>query len=59
LANTKGCGNKGDPQKILSFLKTIEPLNEESAKKMIAEIEEGRKRAVQRNSDCGDGSLKE
>jgi predicted CopG family antitoxin len=43
------CANKGDPQKILEFLKTHEPLKEEDALKMTAEIEEGRKRAIQRN----------
>jgi len=43
------CENKGDPQKILEFLKTNKPLSEESAKKITAELEKGRKRAVPRN----------
>ena len=43
------CENKGDPQKILEFLKANGPISEESAQKMTAEIDEGRKRAVQRN----------
>ena len=42
------CENKGDPGKILEFLNTHEPISDEEAQKMIAEIEEGRKRAVPR-----------
>lgn len=42
------CQNKGDPQKILQFLNTHEPLSEESAKQIIAEMEEGRKRSYPR-----------
>ena len=45
----EGCENKGDPQKILRFLKANEPLSEESAKKMTAELKKGRARAVPRN----------
>jgi len=41
--------SKGDPQKILEFLNTHCPLSEDSAKKMTAELEKGRKRAIQRN----------
>jgi len=43
------CENKGDPEKILEFLNTHEPISEEDAQKMTAELEEGRKRAVRRN----------
>jgi predicted CopG family antitoxin len=43
------CENKGDPEKILAFLNTHEPLSEEEAQKMTAELNEGRKRAIQRN----------
>jgi predicted CopG family antitoxin len=42
------CQNKGDPKRMLDFLDTREALSEESAKKIISEIERGRKRAVQR-----------
>lgn len=42
------CENKGDPEKILEFINAHEPISEEDAQKMIAEIEEGRKRAVPR-----------
>jgi len=42
------CENKGDPEKILEFLNTHEPISEEEAQRMITEIEEGRKRAVPR-----------
>ena len=42
------CENKGDPKKILEFLDTHEALREEGAQKIIAEIKEGRKRAVPR-----------
>ena len=45
----KECSNKGDPQKILDFLKTHETISEADALKMTAEIKEGRKRAIQRN----------
>jgi hypothetical protein len=41
--------NKGDPEKILEFLNTHEPISEEDAQKMTAELEKGRKRAVPRN----------
>jgi hypothetical protein len=43
------CENKGDPEKILEFLNTHEPISEEDAQKMTAELEKGRKRAVERN----------
>jgi predicted CopG family antitoxin len=43
------CESKGDPKKILEFLNTHEPLSEEDAREMTAELEEGRKRAVPRN----------
>ena len=43
------CERKGDPDKILEFLNTHEPLSEEDAQKMMAEVEAGRKRAVQRS----------
>lgn len=43
------CENKGDPKKILEFLNTHAPISEEDAQKMIAELEEGRKRSAQRN----------
>jgi len=42
------CQNKGDSKRLLDFLDTHEALGEESAKKIISEIERGRKRAVQR-----------
>ncbi len=42
------CQNKGDPEKILEFLSTHEPLSEEDAQEMIAEVENGRKRAIPR-----------
>ena len=42
------CESKGDPKKILEFLKNHEPISEESAERMKREIEEGRKRATQR-----------
>ncbi len=42
------CENKGDPEKILEFINTHKRISEEEAQKMIAEIEEGRKRAVPR-----------
>lgn len=44
----EGCENKGDPKKILDFLVSNQPLSEESAEKMTAELETGRRRAVQR-----------
>jgi predicted CopG family antitoxin len=43
------CQNKGNPQKILEFLNTHEPLSEEDAKEMIEEVDKGRKRASPRN----------
>ena len=43
------CQSKGDPEKILEFLNTHEPLSKEDAQRMTAEIKEGRKRAIQRN----------
>jgi len=43
------CENKGDPQRILDFIDTHEALSEESAEKITAELDESRKRAVQRN----------
>ena len=43
------CENKGDPEKILEFLNMHEPISKEDAQKMTAELEKGRKRAVQRN----------
>lgn len=43
------CENKGDPEKILEFLNTHEPLSKEDAQKMTAELKKGRKRAVPRN----------
>jgi predicted CopG family antitoxin len=43
------CENKGDPRRILDFLKTHEALSKESAEKMIDELEKGRKRAVSRS----------
>jgi predicted CopG family antitoxin len=43
------CESKGDPKKILEFLNTHEPLSEEDAREMTAELEKGRKRAVPRN----------
>ena len=42
------CENKGDPEKILEFLNSHEPLSEEDAQEIITQVEEGRKRAVQR-----------
>ena len=45
----EGCENKGDPKRILAFLKANGPLSEETAQKMAAELEKGRKRAVPRN----------
>ena len=42
------CENKGDPEKILEFLNLHEPLSEEDAQEIITQVEEGRKRAVQR-----------
>ena len=43
------CESKGDPKKILEFLNTHEPLSEEDAQEMTAELDKGRKRAVPRN----------
>jgi predicted CopG family antitoxin len=43
------CENRGDPQRILDFIDTHEALSEESVEKITAELEESRKRAVQRN----------
>jgi hypothetical protein len=43
--------NKGDPKEILNFLKAHEPLSEEDAEKMIAEVEKGRKRIVAQKID--------
>ena len=37
---------KGDPNEILNFLKEHEPISNEEAEKIIAEIEQGRKHAV-------------
>ena len=42
------CENKGDPKRILDFLNSHEALSEESAQKMSAELEKGRKRSVPR-----------
>jgi predicted CopG family antitoxin len=42
------CENKGDPERILEFLNSHEPLSEEDAQEIITQVEEGRKRAVQR-----------
>jgi len=42
---------KGDPKKTLKFLKKHEPITEEEAKKIITEVEEGRKRTVVRKID--------
>jgi hypothetical protein len=42
------CENKGDPRRILDFLNTHEAISKESAEKITAEIEKGRKRAVPR-----------
>ena len=43
------CEDKGNPEKILEFLNSHEPLSEEDAQEMTAEIEKGRKRTVPRN----------
>jgi predicted CopG family antitoxin len=43
------CTTKGSPERILEFLNTHEPISEEDAQKMTAELEQGRKRAVLRN----------
>jgi hypothetical protein len=42
------CENKGDPEKILEFLKAHEQISKEDAQKMTAELEEGRRRAMPR-----------
>jgi predicted CopG family antitoxin len=42
------CLNKGDPQKILEFLDTHETLSDESAERILSEVNEGRKRTVPR-----------
>jgi predicted CopG family antitoxin len=44
----KQCENKGDPQKILDFLDTHETLSDERAEKIMAEVNEGRKRTMPR-----------
>ncbi len=43
------CEKKGNPEKILEYLNTHEALSDESAKKMLAEVEKGRKRSFPRN----------
>ncbi len=43
------CEIKGDPKKIIDFLKAHEPISEDSAKTITAELKKGRKRAVPRN----------
>ncbi len=42
------CKNKGDPNSILSFLNTREPISEESAKAITTSMLKGRKTAVTR-----------
>ena len=42
------CDNKGDPRRILEFLDTHEALSDESADKIMAEVEKGRKRTTPR-----------
>ena len=42
------CENKGDPHKILEFIDTHEALSDESAEKIMAEVNEGRKRTMPR-----------
>jgi hypothetical protein len=42
------CENKGDSRRILDFLNTHEALSKESAEKITAELEKGRKRTVPR-----------
>jgi len=41
---------KGDPKSILEFLKSHEPLSEESAKEIMEAVEKGRKNATARKS---------
>ena len=45
------CENKGDPKAILEFLNSHEPLSDEDAEEMLAEIEKGRKRTLPRKID--------
>ena len=42
------CATRGDPNSILEFLKSHEPLSEESAKKILEATEKGRKNATAR-----------
>ena len=42
------CPRKGDPKTILEFLKTHDPIDEESAKNILKASEEGRKRSMPR-----------
>jgi len=45
------CENKGDPKAILEFLNAHEPLSDEDAEEMLANIEKGRKRTLPRKTD--------
>lgn len=42
------CENKGDPQKILDFLDTHKTMSDESAEKIMTEVNGGRKRTMPR-----------
>ena len=42
------CEDKGNPRKILEFLDTHEALSDESADRIMAEVEKGRKRSLPR-----------
>lgn len=44
------CANKGDPNRILEFLNTHEPLSEKAAKAILDASENGRKRTTPRKS---------
>ncbi len=44
------CPKRGNPEEILEFLKTQEPIDEESAKNILEASEKGRKRTMPRKS---------
>lgn len=45
------CIKKGDPKEILKFLDSHEPLSDEDAEAILAEVEKGRKRSLPRKID--------
>jgi predicted CopG family antitoxin len=45
------CENKGDGKSIIEFLKTHEPISEDSAKSIMDAVAKGKKSATQRKFD--------